>query len=100
MAIGEDKTRTNITFPKELKVKLEELAQKDGRSFNNLIIKILSDYVEDTQKQSVLYFTVKSPIQYACDLVHSKTNTVEIDQHTYFLPIQAIHHNTLYLIFS
>ena len=50
MAIGEDKTRTNITFPKELKTKLEELAKKDGRSFNNLIIKILSDYVEDTQK--------------------------------------------------
>ena len=50
MAIGENKTRTNITFPKELKAKLEELAQKDGRSFNNLVIKILSDYVEDTQK--------------------------------------------------
>lgn len=50
MAIGEDKTRTNITFPKGLKTKLEELAQKDGRSFNNLVIKILSDYVEDTQK--------------------------------------------------
>ena len=50
MAIGEDKTRTNITFPKELKAKLEELAQKDGRSFNNLIIKILSDYVEDVEK--------------------------------------------------
>lgn len=50
MAIGEDKTRTNITFPKKLKAKLEELAQKDGRSFNNLVIKILSDYVEDTQK--------------------------------------------------
>lgn len=50
MAIGEDKTRTNITFPKELKAKLEKLARKDGRSFNNLVIKILSDYVEDTQK--------------------------------------------------
>ena len=34
----------------ELKAKLEELAQKDGRSFNNLVIKILSDYVEDTHK--------------------------------------------------
>ena len=50
MAISEDKTRTSITFPKELKTQLEELAQKDGRSFNNLVIKILSDYVEDTQK--------------------------------------------------
>ena len=37
MAIGEDKTRTNITFPKELKAKLEELDKKDGRSFNNLL---------------------------------------------------------------
>ena len=50
MAIGEDKTRANITFPKELKTKLEKLAQKGGRSFNNLVIKILSDYVDDTQK--------------------------------------------------
>ena len=50
MAIGEDKTRTNITFPKELKTKLEELAQKDGRSLTNLINKILTDYVEDAQK--------------------------------------------------
>jgi predicted transcriptional regulator len=50
MAIGEDKTRTNITFPKELKTKLEELAKKDNRSFNNLIIKILSDYVKNSQK--------------------------------------------------
>ena len=59
MAIGEDKTRTNITFPKELKTKLEELAQKDGRSFNNLVIKILSDYVENT-KWCVLYFPDES----------------------------------------
>ena len=50
MAIGEDKTRTNITFPKELKAKLEELAQKDGRSLTNLINKILTDYVEEAQK--------------------------------------------------
>ena len=49
MAIGENKTRTNITFPKELKAKLEELAKKDGRSFNNLVIKILSDYVENAE---------------------------------------------------
>ena len=31
-------------------VKLEQLAKKDGRSLTNLINKILSDYVEDTQK--------------------------------------------------
>ena len=50
MAIGEDKTRTNITFPKELKAKLEELARKDGRSFNNLVIKVLSDFVNSQEK--------------------------------------------------
>lgn len=49
MAIGKDKTRTNITIEKELKAKLEELAKNDNRSFNNLIITILKNYV-DTQK--------------------------------------------------
>ena len=49
-SISSENTRTNITISKELKAKLEELAQKDGRSFNNLVIKILSDYVEDTRK--------------------------------------------------
>ena len=70
MAIGEDKTRTNITFPKDLKTKLEELAQKDGRSFNNLIIKILSDYVEDTHKQGILY-DFKSLSPYHNSLLYS-----------------------------
>lgn len=50
MAIGEDKTRTNITFPKDLKSELEELAKQDSRSFNNLVIKILNDYVESQKK--------------------------------------------------
>ena len=47
--IASNKTRTNITIEKELKAQLEEQAKKEGRSFNNLVIKILSDYVEDTQ---------------------------------------------------
>ena len=50
MAVGEDKVRTNITFPKELKSELEEIAKKDGRSFNNLVIKVLSDFVESQEK--------------------------------------------------
>ena len=41
------KTRTNITIEKELKSQLEELAKQDGRSFNSLVIKVLSDYVKD-----------------------------------------------------
>lgn len=50
MAVSEDKVRTNITFPKELKSELEEIAKKDGRSFNNLVIKVLSDFVESQEK--------------------------------------------------
>ena len=50
MAVGEDKVRTNITFPKELKIKLEKIAEQDSRSFNNLVIKILSEYTENFKK--------------------------------------------------
>lgn len=45
MAIGNDKTRTQLTIEKELKNALEQIAKSDGRSFNNLVIKILKDYV-------------------------------------------------------
>lgn len=44
MAIAESNTRVLLTIPKELKEKLSELAKKDGRSFNNLVNKILSEY--------------------------------------------------------
>ena len=45
MAIGKDKVRTQLTIEKELKKTLEEIAKNEERSFNNLIIKILKDYV-------------------------------------------------------
>lgn len=44
---SQDKTRTNITIEKELKAKLEELAKREHRSFNGLIISVLYDYVEN-----------------------------------------------------
>lgn len=47
MAISSDNTRTNITIPKYLKAKIEHLAKEDGRSFNNLVIKILREYAEN-----------------------------------------------------
>lgn len=43
-------TRTNITISKELKAKLEEIAKTQNRSFNNLVISILKDYVDNTHK--------------------------------------------------
>lgn len=45
---SEDKTRTNITIEKELKNRLEEIAKQQNRSFNNLVITVLKDFVEGT----------------------------------------------------
>ena len=50
MAVGKDKVGVLVNMDKELKVKLEQIAKDDGRSLTNLINKILTDYVEDTQK--------------------------------------------------
>ena len=50
MAVGKDKIGVLINMDKELKAKLEQLAQEDCRSLTNLINKILTDYVEDTHK--------------------------------------------------
>lgn len=47
---SEDKTRTNITIPKELKAKLEKIAEKENRSFNNLVITVLRKFVESVGK--------------------------------------------------
>lgn len=47
MPISSENTRTIITISKELKAKLEEIAKKEHRSFNNLVIAILADYVDD-----------------------------------------------------
>ena len=45
--IANTNTRTNITFPKELKHQLEEIAKEQNRSFNNLVITILKTYVDN-----------------------------------------------------
>jgi len=46
MTINIKNTRTNITIPKELKIKLEEIAKEQNRSLNNLIVTILSNYTK------------------------------------------------------
>ena len=48
--ISSKNTRTNITISKELKAKLEELAKQDNRSFNNYIITVLKEHVENLNK--------------------------------------------------
>lgn len=54
MAVSSDKTRTIISLEKDLKAKLEALAQQEDRSFNNYVVKILKDHVqtlEDRDKE-------------------------------------------------
>jgi len=48
MAISQDKVRTIIIIPKDLKKELEKIAKQDNRSFNNLVIKILKDFVSNS----------------------------------------------------
>ena len=50
MADKADKIRALITFPVELKEKLNQVAEQENRSFNNLVITILQEYVQSTDK--------------------------------------------------
>lgn len=45
MSISKENIRTVLTISKELKSKLETIAKQENRSFNNLVITILKDYV-------------------------------------------------------
>ena len=49
-SISNENTRTNITISKELKAQLEELAKQDNRSFNNYVITVLKEHVDDLNK--------------------------------------------------
>ena len=42
---GMNETSFNLRMSKDLKARLEGLAKKDGRSLNNLINKVLCDFV-------------------------------------------------------
>ena len=39
----------SLRFPNELKEKLSKIAEEDGRTISNLIIKILNDYVKNKE---------------------------------------------------
>lgn len=44
--IAKHKIKTTIVMERELKTNLEKIANKQQRSFNNLMVKVLSDYVD------------------------------------------------------
>ena len=48
--VADTNTRTNITIPKDLKAKLELIATGQNRSFNNLIITVLKEFVAKNYK--------------------------------------------------
>lgn len=50
MSVSKDNVRTNITFPRELKVQLEKIAKDQNRSLNNLVITILKEFVSRNQE--------------------------------------------------
>lgn len=50
MSISKDKVRANLIINKELKKRLEELAVKENRSFNNMVITILENYLKEKEK--------------------------------------------------
>ena len=49
MSISDDNVRTQLTISKDLKSKLEVIAKEQTRSFNNLVVTILKDYLEATK---------------------------------------------------
>ena len=53
MSISENKTRTNITISKDMKQQLENIAKSENRSFNNLVITVLKDYICKKQCRTV-----------------------------------------------
>jgi predicted HicB family RNase H-like nuclease len=44
--ISENNTRTLITISKEMKSELTQIAKEENRSFNNLVITILENYLK------------------------------------------------------
>ena len=44
------KEQIHIYIEKEIKERLEKLAEKDGRSLNNLVNKVLREFVEGKKK--------------------------------------------------
>lgn len=50
MTISKENTRTQLTINRKFKKELEKLASKENRSFNNLVITILDNYLKSAEK--------------------------------------------------
>ena len=48
--IADSNTKICLTIPKDLKSALQEIARRENRSFNNLIITVLLQYLESRKE--------------------------------------------------
>jgi len=46
VAISKDKVRANLVIEKDIKKQLEDIAVKETRSFNSLVVSVLKKYLE------------------------------------------------------
>lgn len=44
--VAPDKTRVNFTIPKDLKERLERQAKKENRSFSNMVVVAVEEYLK------------------------------------------------------
>ena len=51
MSIGKNNTRMIVTIPINLKEQLDALAEEEGRSTSNLVVKIVKEYIEQNQSR-------------------------------------------------
>ena len=51
MTISKDKVRANLVIEKELKKQIEVIAKSQNRSFNNLVITVLKEYLESKREK-------------------------------------------------
>ena len=49
MAVSNDKTRAIISLEKDLKSKLEDLANKEDHSFSNYVVKVLKEHIQSME---------------------------------------------------
>lgn len=50
MAVSNDKTRAIISLEKDLKAKIEQLANSEDRSFSNYVVQVLKEHVKSLER--------------------------------------------------
>ena len=88
MAVSKDKVRANLVINIELKKELEEIAKEEQRSFNNLVNKILSEYVKDLKEN-------KEEVNELEKLIGSKAKSISSLGPTGFVLIDGVKYNAI-----